>query len=683
MSKVEIKRIRLKNFKGVKSFEAEFTTEKGISQMITIKGANETGKTTITDAFYWCLFDKDSNGRKDFEVKTIEPKTKEVIPKLEHEVEVELLENGEFTTFKKVYVENWKNKRGADKEHLSGHTKKYYWEGVLFKKKADYDEKVAKVITEGLFKLLTNPNYFPSLKWTEQRDHLLELVPSFSDRQFAKDNNYNDLLKKVGEKMTFQQYKDYIKNTIDANREEVKYLPTRIDEKYQDLDHELEDKSYYEGQISKAQKRIDEINAEIENTGGQSKAQTDKLKKIDNEISDYNRKLIDAKNKIYQHYKDVAQKSQEQSQKNKIAIEQYQSRIDADTENLNYINDVTLVQRRKELTDQQKELNAKREEFKKISQQEYKPLKAGEACNCCGQEIKGKHLDKKNEALKAEYNKNRAEKLESINTEGKAMKRSAEIIEKDLNAKTSQIAELQKSIENNEIGLGEARGKQRELDHLVSVNEKALHELDYNVDEVKEIKTEIEDLKVKREKLADETDESQKNYIEKLKQERYDWQVEITEANNNIAKVNANEKTQARIHELRKQEKNLQTEIAKLEKDQFEISNFEINKIQDFENRINSMFNYVDFRLFDYQMNGGYKPTCEPTVSGVSYREVNTAGKINAGIDIINVFSKYYDMSAPIFVDNRESITNLLKTDSQVINLQVDKNKKQLEVNNK
>ncbi|WP_319001311.1 hypothetical protein [Clostridium estertheticum] len=58
-------------------------------------------------------------------------------------------------------------------------------------------------------------------------------------------------------------------------------------------------------------------------------------------------------------------------------------------------------------------------------------------------------------------------------------------------------------------------------------------------------------------------------------------------------------------------------------------------------------------------------------VQGIPFNDANTASQINAGIDIINTLSSYYEVEVPLFIDNRESINQLIETDSQVINLVV------------
>jgi hypothetical protein len=79
--------------------------------------------------------------------------------------------------------------------------------------------------------------------------------------------------------------------------------------------------------------------------------------------------------------------------------------------------------------------------------------------------------------------------------------------------------------------------------------------------------------------------------------------------------------------------------------------------------------------MFSTLINGGIEEACECLVGGVPYNDVNSAGKIQAGIDIINTLSAHYSISAPIWIDNRESTNKIPATQSQIINLIVSKDK--------
>ena len=46
---------------------------------------------------------------------------------------------------------------------------------------------------------------------------------------------------------------------------------------------------------------------------------------------------------------------------------------------------------------------------------------------------------------------------------------------------------------------------------------------------------------------------------------------------------------------------------------------------------------------------------------------------LSIGLDIINTLCKFYGVCAPIFIDNRESVNDIIETESQIINLVVNK----------
>jgi len=112
---LKLLKLKLKNFKGIKNLDL-----KANGHDLNIYGDNATGKTTILDAFMWLLFDKDSQNRSDFAIKTL-TKDGEPIHHLDHEVEGTFEIDGETIEFKKVYREKWTKKRGSAVEEFSGH----------------------------------------------------------------------------------------------------------------------------------------------------------------------------------------------------------------------------------------------------------------------------------------------------------------------------------------------------------------------------------------------------------------------------------------------------------------------------------------------------------------------------------------------------------------------------------
>ena len=150
---IRIYNLKLKNFKGIKDLEIVFD-----GKDTNIYGKNATGKTTVFDAFKWLFFDKDSNDKKDFNIKPLD-ENNNPIHYLEHEVEATLIIDGQDINFKKMFKEKWVKKRGQEQQEFSGHETSYWIDEVPIKKK-DYEEKINSIIPESLFKLITDPLFF-------------------------------------------------------------------------------------------------------------------------------------------------------------------------------------------------------------------------------------------------------------------------------------------------------------------------------------------------------------------------------------------------------------------------------------------------------------------------------------------------------------------------------------------
>ena len=144
---------------------------------------------------------------------------------------------------------------------------------------------------------------------------------------------------------------------------------------------------------------------------------------------------------------------------------------------------------------------------------------------------------------------------------------------------------------------------------------------------------------------------------------------EINKLNKTLNEKETQEKTKERIEELKDKEETISKNIQDLESQQFALEEFTKTKVELLENAINSKFEIVKFRLFDVQINGGLVECCDTLVNGVPYSDVNNAHKILAGLDIISTLIKFYNTSAPIFIDNRESINEIYNMDTQIISL--------------
>mgnify|MGYP003218901692 FL=1 len=85
---MKLLKLKLENFKGVRDFSLDAD-----GKNVAVYGSNGTGKSTLFDAFTWCLFGKNSKDEKDFGIKTRNAMGDE-IPKMEHAVEMTVENKG-------------------------------------------------------------------------------------------------------------------------------------------------------------------------------------------------------------------------------------------------------------------------------------------------------------------------------------------------------------------------------------------------------------------------------------------------------------------------------------------------------------------------------------------------------------------------------------------------------------
>lgn len=142
-----IKTISIINFKGVKNFKIDF------AEVTNIFGANATGKTTIFDAFLWLLFGKDSNDRKDFNIKPLDQHGQKT-DKLENEVSAIIVVDGEEISIRHIHREKWTKKRGEAIAEFTGNEHLYYWNEVPLQA-GEFQAKVNGLLDEKVFKLIT------------------------------------------------------------------------------------------------------------------------------------------------------------------------------------------------------------------------------------------------------------------------------------------------------------------------------------------------------------------------------------------------------------------------------------------------------------------------------------------------------------------------------------------------
>lgn len=631
---MKLLKLRLQNFKGIKNSEFDFG---GINA--TIYGDNATGKTTVFDSLCWLLFGKDSLDRADFEIKTLE--NGEPIHKVNHEVEAEFLnDDGNSFTLRRVYREKYSSPRGGDTK-LTGHTTDYFVNDVPVKEK-EYKQYINDVIAEDVFKLITNPLYFnEQYSWQNRRKLLLEISGDIKDDEVINSRSELTRLAELLNGRTVDEQRKIVAAKKTAINKELDMIPVRIDEALRNKADisASEDKLKADIKVfDEAIKKLDEQKSIIINGFNA----TEKRSKID----EIGRQLKARQSEVLSIYNSEKQRKRGEYEALLTQLKIIESEHDRYTD--------MAYDLQKDIGRESSRIESLCVEFDTFNAQEFNK----EACPTCGQPLP----EDKQEELESAFNSKKAAKLEEL----QALIESAE----KLNASY---------VEQREVLLVKADGLTKEIEDKTKAYETKFKEyesyLEPNVEDdpdYKELKAELFLLELDEGEEADDREVARlDDEIKAVKEKRAALETELN-------KYTLNADIQKRVIELENQQQKLADEKNLLDETSFLIDEFVKAKVDMLEESINSHFEYARFKMFNVLVNGNIEECCETTYKGVPYRSMNNAARMNVGLDIINALTKFYNVTAPVFIDNAEAVTDFIKCNSQTIKLVVDADFKEL-----
>jgi DNA repair exonuclease SbcCD ATPase subunit len=642
--------LKLKNFKGVRDFTLDV---RGAD--VSIYGDNATGKTTLFDSFLWLLFGKDSQNRADFDIKTLDD-SGQALHGLDHSVEATVELDGRPMTLCKVYSEKWTKKRGAATKEFTGHTTDHFLDGVPVKK-GEFDAAVVDIINEDAFKLLTNPRHFNDmLHWQKRREILLEVCGDVSDADvISSDKALGDLPGILGNRSLDDHRKVIAARRTELNRE-INKIPVRIDEVSQGLPVVTGiNRAAIEKEIKALSRALQEKLQErtrIE-SGGEIAEKQKALRELEAE-------LLDMQNKLRAGIGDKIGAAR--ADRNKIAgeIDSLNSAIRS--------NEHAITDNQREIERLEARMASLRTNWEQVNSKTFEFVQ-DEICPTCGQALPVEQLDAAREKALSDFNLSKAKKLEEITAQGR-----------DDRARAGELALQNARMEQeNQTGKEALQRLQQEADLLQRrMEELAAQEADVMDDPA--FLEKAEGLEVLVDAIA-ALKEDNREALAAIDAEIAGVEGQIDAAKSKLSLLSAYEAGQARIEELKEQERELAAEYERLEGELYLTEQFVRAKVKLLEEKINSRFEHARFKLFNVLVNGAVEEVCETLYQGVPYSSaLNNAAQINVGLDIINTLSEHYGFEPPIWIDNREAVTRLIPTRAQLISLIVSEQDKKLRV---
>lgn len=646
-----IKSLSLVNFKGIRELSVSFD-----ERVTDIFGRNGSGKTTLFDAFTWLLFGKDSQDRKKFDLKTLDTNGA-IIPQLPHEVSAIITVNGEEIKLCRRFTEKWVKRVGQTERVFTGNEEERFYNDVPCSAR-EYDAKIAGICNEDVFKFITNPAYFPSQSAEAQKEMLLKMAGSISDTEIAAGNaDFEALLAMITGK-TMNEFKKEIASKKSRLNAEIVGIPGRIDEKKRDLS-EPEDWAAIESEIKTKIAERDKIESQMADASEAQRAADNERMKIQEQITALRRKRA-------QRVADIEDEATADYRKKKRERDNVQFQIDSLTNRIRSTESA---------------INARKEEIerhnnaRKVLIQEWQSLQAESiavnaeqvqfnesdfCCPTCHRQFDVEDIEAKEAEIIENFEKQRKKKLAAIAERIAANEQKGGAVKMQKQRSIVALEASEASIKADKASIEQLKSSDVYRVELTMPDVKPLISADA---QLAEIDKKISELEAKSSIPA-----APANSIE-LKEQRNALSTAIDSLKSRLKKRDDNAKAQARIDELETQLSKQSDEIAELERIEFTMLEFSKARSAAIEQRIDGLFSLVRFRWIAPAINGAEKETCEATLNGKPYSTCSNAERIIIGLDIINAICKSQGVYAPIFVDNAESVNDIIPMQSQVISL--------------
>lgn len=611
---IEYKRLVLQNFRGVKSIDVD------LYHRTVIQGANAVGKTTISDAFFWVLIDKNADGTQS----DVKPRDKdgEEIHGLETMATLTVAFDDREVELKKVLTENWVKNRSTSENVYKGNVTDYFISDIP-KKKSDYEDFIQQYIGISSLALCSNPQVFLNMSSKERRPALFDTFSEDSDKAVIDaDDRFKEIEKEL-EVGTIEELIVRSRKAISTLKEKADEVPTRIDEINQHIVELSDDEmKILNNTIELEESRLIQIE---EN----SKRRADLAQRIsNNEIA---LKKLESEKVIAQQKAEANANIQKSKLEQEIAIANGkigQTMKEIENARARQADMETLIKKYSEDAE-----TVKAETFDGTN------LK----CPVCGR----KYTESKIESLKKTWQDSQDKKIEQLQhlADDTALRHNE--IEDDIARFNEDIVRLQADITQ----------KQNEV-AFVS-NMPAPVEVEDHSEEIANLKASIESDKAELDKMAIESGADKQESLNK-----------IADCKAKLKALDTNEAFRARIKELNTELLKISQRIANEERMLDLLTDFQRAKIKLIEDSINSYFKIIKWRFFRQQINGSYTECCEGLVDGISMdKTLNHGHRLLAQLDLCEAFQKKLGVTVPLILDDCESIDEwrIPQTDEQLI----------------
>lgn len=618
--KISLKKLVLSNWRGQ-------NREVSFGDITRISGKNESGKTAIMRAFYFCLtgltepyLPKNSNLYNEHE------EISENTPWASVEATLEI-DGLKYVIERRAKPKYTRAKGSSTWVKASADDYEYLIDSIEVGSTAFGNWIEANICPITMLPFAMSGEFFSYLvsdNKNKSRAILTELVGEVKAEDFKGD--YSSI-KELMERYSASDIVEMSKKKKKPLEDRQNVIPLEINRKEARLSElKAMDFTATENEIARVKAEIDTIDGLLLGNADAVKPILEHNREIENKVANKRLSLVNGR----LAYKEE-QNARTSEIKAKIAeIRRYNDGVDKD--NAKIKDNAEAIT--KEIALKKTDL-ALHEKMRSDLLKERDEIKArvftGETCAYCGQELPYDKLEEERE----KFNLKKKSDLESVVVRGK---RSAEAI--------ANIKECIKNLEDIE-----SRGVVLIERKPTTEYEEALAKIEASfvpyeeTDEFKQINAEID-------ALSKEMKEIPSNDNEALTSRKKALIDELSELSKKLGLKDEIGKVEKDIEELRSELRSVANAIAELEGQIFSAQAWlqERNEIVSF--RINEKLEYSRIEMFSTQKNGEVVPDCRLlNKKGVSYGVTNNADKGAIDTDLQRLFMRHYDIALPIFVD--------------------------------
>ncbi|WP_287372461.1 AAA family ATPase [Prosthecochloris sp.] len=602
MKQIKLLRLTLQNFKGLKDFIFEPNGES-----VTVAGQNGAGKTSLADALNWLFFDKDSQGKADFQIKPL--KDGQEVHCLETKIEAIVEADGEPMSITKEYKEIWRKKRGSKDKEFDGHTTDYFIDDVPLKK-SEFQQRIASICDEVTFRLLTSITYFNAMSWQDRRNIVLQVCGDVSMPDVIGKNPRLDGLPGILGKHGVEDFLKMTKSQRKEANKRIEHLPVRIDE------------------AEKSKPELPGLTMGLDHLRKDLKVAQDRRAAM---LAGDTLHLRDRIADLEQEKKAIQDRNEQAMRKDgeaKAALEYDRDKFLADIDaNNRAIDDLDAETDRIE-----ENLRALREEYRGISAEQWADDEEAGICPTCSQPLpEGMYIQ-----ARENFNQRKAERLKANRGRGQAKAALVKQIEDKKSGLTDKNAYLEQAVAE----------RNRQLEHRPGIE---LESLALIISQIAEVQQKI--------------DSAATPDTQEIDAEINRLQTNLEEAEQRKAALTQIKNIDKRIEELTAEQKDLAALIGLYDKRIYMCEEYTKARVSMLEGLVADKFEPYSFKMFEQQINGGISDTCELLRDGKPYSALSTGEKIAAGLHVIEVLSEHYGIACPVFIDNAESITLPVRSD--------------------